>query len=205
MDMRTVSRTHADGKITVKKYEPAAYEEPGEGPALVRIHVEEDFSGDIDGSGVAEFLQTSLSESEASFVGVERVTGKVGGRSGTFVFQDEGTRRHNRQGDRDRPRDQRRSRRRQSPEYAGSGRDRRCADRRQRRRGDRGRRRRQQALGVRGAGRGGYRSSWQLGHPRQQRRDRAREVVRGGQRRSSTLPSKRKGVLPTAASSRSSG
>jgi hypothetical protein len=44
-----------------------------------------------------------------------------------------------------------------------------------------------------------------LGHPRQQRRDRAREVVRGGQRRSSTLPSKRKGVLPTAASSRSSG
>jgi hypothetical protein len=91
MVMRTVSRTHADGRITVKKYEPAAYEEPGEGPALVRIHVEEDFSGDIDGSGVAEFLQTSLSESEASFVGVERVTGKVGGRSGTFVFQDQGT------------------------------------------------------------------------------------------------------------------
>jgi hypothetical protein len=52
MVMRTFSRTHADGKITVKKYEPAAYEEPGEGPALVRIHVEEDFGGDIDGSGV---------------------------------------------------------------------------------------------------------------------------------------------------------
>jgi hypothetical protein len=91
MVMSTVSRTHADGKITVEKYEPAAYEEPGEGPALVRIHVEEDFSGDIDGSGVAEFLQISVSESEASFVGVERVTGNVGGRSGTFVFQDEGT------------------------------------------------------------------------------------------------------------------
>ena len=89
--MSTVSKTHADGEITVKTYEPAAYEQPGEGPVLVRIHVEEDFSGDIDGSGVAEFLQTSLSESEASFVGVERVTGKVGGRSGTFVFQDEGT------------------------------------------------------------------------------------------------------------------
>jgi 3-oxoacyl-[acyl-carrier protein] reductase len=57
----------------------------------VQIHVEEDFSGDIAGSGVATFLQTSISDAEASFVGVERVTGTVGGRSGTFVFQDHGT------------------------------------------------------------------------------------------------------------------
>ena len=77
-------------RLNVQKYEPTAYSEPGEGPTLVRIHVEEDFSGDIEGSGVAEFLQTSLSESEASFVGVERVTGTIGRRSGTFVFQDEG-------------------------------------------------------------------------------------------------------------------
>jgi Protein of unknown function (DUF3224) len=85
------NRTHATGKINVKKYEPAVYDQLVEGPALVRIHVEEDFSGDIEGSGVAEFLQTARSDSEASFVGVERVTGRVGGRSGTFVFQDEGT------------------------------------------------------------------------------------------------------------------
>ena len=84
-------RTHAIGKINVKKYEPAPYDEPSDGPALVRIHVEEDFSGDIEGSGVAEFLQTARSEAEASFVGIERVTGMIGGRSGTFVFQDQGT------------------------------------------------------------------------------------------------------------------
>ena len=84
-------RTHATGRIAVKTYEPTAYDHPAEGPALVRIHVEEDFSGDIEGSGVAEFLQTSKSDSEASFVGVERVTGSLGGRSGTFVFQDQGT------------------------------------------------------------------------------------------------------------------
>jgi hypothetical protein len=84
-------RTKATGKINVNKYEPNAYDQPSEGPALFRIHVEEDFTGDIEGSGVAEFLQTSRSESEASFVGVERVSGKVGGRSGTFVFQDAGT------------------------------------------------------------------------------------------------------------------
>jgi hypothetical protein len=83
-------RTHATGKINVKKYEPSAYDQPDDGPALVRIHVEEDFVGDIAGSGVAEFLQVSHSESEANFVGIERVTGEIGGRSGTFVFQDAG-------------------------------------------------------------------------------------------------------------------
>lgn len=83
--------TQAKGKITVHKYEPTNYDEPADGPALVRIHVEESFSGDIEGEGVAEFLQTAGSESEASFVGVERVTGSIGGKTGTFVLQDQGT------------------------------------------------------------------------------------------------------------------
>jgi Protein of unknown function (DUF3224) len=84
-------RIHARGKIDVKTYEPTTYDQPAEGPALVRIHVSEDFSGDIEGDGLAEFLQTARSESEASFVGVERVTGRIGGKSGTFVLQDQGT------------------------------------------------------------------------------------------------------------------
>ena len=84
-------RFHADGKITVKTYEPTAYDEPADGPALARIHVVEDFSGEIEAEGVAEFLQTTLGEDAASFVGVERVTGKIGRRSGTFVLQDAGT------------------------------------------------------------------------------------------------------------------
>jgi Protein of unknown function (DUF3224) len=84
-------RTHARGKIDVKTYEPSTYDPAAEGPALVRIHVSEEFSGDIEGEGVAEFLQTARSESQASFVGVERVTGRIGGKSGTFVLQDQGT------------------------------------------------------------------------------------------------------------------
>jgi hypothetical protein len=84
-------RTHATGKINVKVYDPAPYEQPDDGPALVRIHVEEDFTGDIHGSGVATFLQTTMGNDKASFVGVERVTGSLGGRSGTFVLQDQGT------------------------------------------------------------------------------------------------------------------
>ena len=84
-------RMHATGRITVHAYEPAPYDEPADGPALVRIHVAESFSGDIEGDGVAEFLQVSVATDSASFVGVERVTGRVGDRSGTFVLQDAGT------------------------------------------------------------------------------------------------------------------
>jgi Protein of unknown function (DUF3224) len=84
-------RRHATGKITVRTYEPTPYDQPAEGPALSRIHVEEEFSGDIEGTGVVEFLQAQVSEGAASFVGLERLSGSVGGRAGTFLLQDQGT------------------------------------------------------------------------------------------------------------------
>ena len=87
----TGNRTRADAVITVHKYEPAAYFEPADGPVLTRIPVEESFSGDISGDGVVEFLQAARADGSAIFVGIERVTGTVGGRRGTFLLQDAGT------------------------------------------------------------------------------------------------------------------
>lgn len=87
----TSGRTRAQARITVQQYQPAAYEEPAQGPTLNRIHVEETFAGDIEGTGVVEFLQASAADGSASFVGIERVTGSVGGRTGTFLLQDAGT------------------------------------------------------------------------------------------------------------------
>lgn len=87
----SAARTRAAAVITVHKYEPAAYDEPAGGPVLTRIHVEESFAGDISGDGVAEFLQAARADGPASFVGIERVTGELGGRRGTFLLQDAGT------------------------------------------------------------------------------------------------------------------
>jgi Protein of unknown function (DUF3224) len=83
--------THATAQITVQVYEPAAYDEPADGPSLIRLHVEETFDGDIAGSGVVEFLQAARADGTASFVGIERITGSVGSRHGTFLLQDQGT------------------------------------------------------------------------------------------------------------------
>jgi hypothetical protein len=88
--MSNPNTTRVNAVITVHKYEPAAYEEPAEGGVLNRIHVEESFSGDIEGDGVAEFLQLYRADGTASFVGMERVSGTVAGRTGTFLLQDAG-------------------------------------------------------------------------------------------------------------------
>lgn len=81
----------ASAVITVHKYESSVYEEPAEGPVLSRIHVQESFAGDIEGDGVVEFLQAARSDGSASFVGIERVTGRLADRAGTFLLQDAGT------------------------------------------------------------------------------------------------------------------
>jgi Protein of unknown function (DUF3224) len=87
----TASKTHATGRVEVKTYEPQLYEEVEDGPNLVEIHVSETFSGDIEGEGVARFLQAVRKDGSASFVGIERVTGSVDGRTGSFLLQDAGT------------------------------------------------------------------------------------------------------------------
>ncbi len=87
----SAGRPRAAAVITVHKYEPSAYDEPAQGPVLTRIHVEESFAGDITGDGIVEFLQAARADGSASFVGIERVTGELGGRRGTFLLQDVGT------------------------------------------------------------------------------------------------------------------
>jgi hypothetical protein len=91
MSTSDVSKTRAEAVITVHAEQPATYETPTDGPSLVRIHVEEAFAGDIEGAGVVEFLQAAQADGSASFVGIERVTGAVAGRNGSFLLQDSGT------------------------------------------------------------------------------------------------------------------
>ncbi len=87
----STNRVHAEGTIEVKSYEPKAYDTPAEGPALSEIHVTETFRGAIEGDGAVRFLQAARKDGSASFCGIERVVGTLGGRRGSFLLQDEGT------------------------------------------------------------------------------------------------------------------
>jgi hypothetical protein len=78
----SAARTRAQVVITGGTYVPSAYDEPAEGPSLSRIHLEEDFSGDITGVGSAELLQVTRSDGQASFAGKSgSPAGSAGGRA----------------------------------------------------------------------------------------------------------------------------
>jgi hypothetical protein len=83
-------KIHATATIAVSKYEPTAYDATGD-TKLTMINVEESFSGDIVATGTARFLQAARPDGSASFVGMERVVGTVGGKKGSFILQDVGT------------------------------------------------------------------------------------------------------------------
>ena len=90
MNQKTAT-THAEARIEVSDWKPEPVDAEGDGPHLVRIAVRESFTGHIAATGHAEMLQVLAADGSASFVAVERITGTLDGRQGSFVLQDRGT------------------------------------------------------------------------------------------------------------------
>ena len=67
-------------------------EEPygdADGVEVSRVHISRTFSGDLEGESVAELL-IAKSEAGGGYVGHDRVTGSLQGKTGGFVFQHTG-------------------------------------------------------------------------------------------------------------------
>ena len=76
----------ATGTFTLTGWEPVTYDDT-EGAQLGRVAVEKRFDGDLAGTSTAELLTVLDGEGRpAAYIGVERVTGTLDGRSGTFVL-----------------------------------------------------------------------------------------------------------------------
>jgi hypothetical protein len=59
---------------------------------LARMEIDKRFEGDLDATSKGEMLAAGTAvKSSAGYVALERVTGSLGGRSGTFVLQHNGT------------------------------------------------------------------------------------------------------------------
>jgi hypothetical protein len=81
---------HAAATFTLKSWDEKPYDEMHGLPKLSKVTATKSYEGDIAGEGRVEYLMMYRSDGSASFVGLERVVGSVGGRSGTFVFQHAG-------------------------------------------------------------------------------------------------------------------
>src|SRR5262252_6511684 len=79
--------TTVNARFAIKSWDEKPYSEGPNLPKLTRACVVRTFTGDIDGEGQVEYLMMYSSDGSASFVGLERITGRLAGRSGTFVLQ----------------------------------------------------------------------------------------------------------------------
>jgi hypothetical protein len=77
------------GWINVTRYDPKPYSE-GDGVTLACVDVIEDFTGGLTGSGAARFLMAQLADGSAHFTGIERFTGTLSGRPGSFLLRNMG-------------------------------------------------------------------------------------------------------------------
>lgn len=77
----------ANARFTIKSWDEKPYSEGQDLPKLTRAAVTKTFSGDIEGEGQVEYLMMYRSDGSATFVGLERVVGRVAGKAGSFVLQ----------------------------------------------------------------------------------------------------------------------
>lgn len=77
----------ANARFAIKSWDEKPYGEGQDPPRLTRASVTKTYTGDIEGEGQVEYLMMYRSDGSATFVGLERVVGRIGGKTGSFVLQ----------------------------------------------------------------------------------------------------------------------
>jgi hypothetical protein len=77
----------ANARFAIKSWDEKPYSESPDMPRLTRASVTKSYTGDIEGEGQVEYLMMYRSDGSASFVGLERVVGRIAGKTGGFVLQ----------------------------------------------------------------------------------------------------------------------
>ena len=82
---------HATGTFEVK-LAPLPTSDSSEGSPLGRMSIDKQIHGDLEATSKGEMLTAGTSvKGSAAYVAIERVTGTLNGRSGSFVLQHNGT------------------------------------------------------------------------------------------------------------------
>ena len=77
----------ANARFAIQNWDERPFSEGQDLPRLTRASVAKTLSGDIEGEGQVEYLMMYRSDGSAAFVGLERIIGRIAGKSGTFVLQ----------------------------------------------------------------------------------------------------------------------
>ena len=80
----------ATGGFEVRGWDEQPWDEPAEGGKLTRAEVTIEYTGDVDATATIQWLMAYAPDSTARYVGLQRMTGTVAGRPGTFVLESSG-------------------------------------------------------------------------------------------------------------------
>jgi hypothetical protein len=80
----------ANAHFAITSWDERPYSEGSDLPKLTRASVVKTLTGDIEGEGRVEYLMMYRADGTATFVGLERVTGRIGDRAGSFVLERSG-------------------------------------------------------------------------------------------------------------------
>jgi len=80
----------ATGSFQFTRWDEQPFSEIEGGPKLTHAQVSNRFQGDIMGESTLAYLMVYHDERRASFSGLERLTGQLDGRAGSFVLQHSG-------------------------------------------------------------------------------------------------------------------
>ena len=83
--------THATAEFEVESWDENPALDGNGGSKVTQASVKMAFAGGLEGEGTVEWLMAYGDDGSAAFVGLERVVGKVGDRSGSFVLKHTGT------------------------------------------------------------------------------------------------------------------
>ena len=80
----------ANARFAIKSWDEKPYSEATGEPKLTRASVTKTYTGDIEGEGQVEYLMMYRSDGSAAFVGLERILGRMSGKTGSFILQRSG-------------------------------------------------------------------------------------------------------------------
>jgi hypothetical protein len=84
-------KTHASGTLDVK-LSPLTTSDTTEGSPLARMSIDKQLHGDLEATSKGEMLAAGTAvKGSAGYVAIERVTGTLHGRTGSFVLQHSAT------------------------------------------------------------------------------------------------------------------
>ena len=78
--------TRAEGQFEIAAWDQVPYAEAAEGPQVGRATVRKTFRGEFSGESTAEVLLCSDEAGGIAYTALERVTGSIGGHSGSFLL-----------------------------------------------------------------------------------------------------------------------